>query len=87
MEHDFHESAFHHLKEEIEDACEYLKKADEAEEEGKHYFAHGLKRIAWDEYSHAKFLRDYLMTKEAYNNHEEIDEHWHKLRHKLGLEA
>lgn len=80
---------FEHLEDEIEDACEYLRKADEAEGWEKHYLATGLRKMAMDEYSHAHFLRDYLIKKEAYHNHEhyvKTEEHWHKLREKLGLE-
>lgn len=82
----FYEEAFDHLEEEIEDACEYLKEAEEAAEEGKTYLAEGLKKIAYDEYTHAHFLREYLMTKHEYRHHEKsakIEEHWHKLTHRL----
>ena len=86
----FYELAYEHLEEEIEDACEYLREADEAHEAGKKYLASGLRKVAMDEYTHAHFLREYLMTKGAYHdhvNHAKIEEHWHKLRSKLGLEA
>ena len=79
---------FEHLEDEIDDACEYLRKAHEAEEEGRSYLAKGLKEMAMDEYSHAHFLREYLMKKEAYHNHEHyaaVEEHWHRLKEKLGL--
>ena len=85
----FYELALKHLEDEIEDACEYLKEADEAEADGKEYLAKGLKNVAMDEYTHARFLRDYLMTKHHYHNHdkhEKIESHWHRLREKLGFE-
>jgi ferritin len=85
----FYELAFKHLEDEIKDACEYLKEADEAEEDGKEYLAHGLHKVAMDEYTHAEFLRSYLMTKGHYHHyqkHDELEEHWHRLRKKLGLE-
>lgn len=85
----FYELAFKHLDEEIDDACEYLRESDEAAEEGKDYLAHGLRKVALDEYTHAEFLRNYLMTKEHYHHyekHDELEEHWHKLRKKLHLE-
>ena len=84
-----HKTMFEHLKDEIEDACEYLREADEAEGWEKHYLAKGLREMAMDEYSHAHFLREYLIKKEAYHVHEhhhEVESHWHKLREKLGLE-
>lgn len=80
---------FEHLEEEIEDACEYLKEAEKTEAEGKPYLAEGMRRIALDEYSHANFLRDYLITKKVYHEHEKhehIEEHWHRLRQRLGYE-
>lgn len=85
----FYDLAFKHLEEEIEDACEYLHEAEEAEADGKDYLAHGLRKVAHDEYTHANFLRDYLMSKKHYHEHanyEKIEAHWHKLRSKLGLE-
>ena len=84
----FYDLAIKHLEEEIEDACEYLKEADEAEEDGKEYLAVGMRKVALDEYSHAKFLRDYLHTKHVYHDHgkhEEIEKHWHRLCEKLGF--
>lgn len=84
-----HEIIFEHLEDEIKDACEYLKEADEAKVEGKYYLATGLHKIALDEYSHAHFLREYLIKKETYHVHEhynDVEEHWHKLREKLGYE-
>ena len=85
----FYELAFKHLEDEIEDACEYLRESDEADADGKEYLAHGLHRVAMDEYTHAEFLRSYLMTKGHYHHyekHDELEEHWHRLRKKLGLE-
>lgn len=86
---EFYDKAFEHLKEEIEDACEYLKEADATEADGKPYLARGMRDIAMDEYTHANFLRNYLMSKHAYHEHamyEEIEHHWHKLLARLGLE-
>lgn len=86
---EFYEKAIEHLEEEIEDACEYLKEADEAKADGKPYLAEGMHKIAMDEYTHAEFLRHYLMTKRAYHTHEKhehLEEHWHRLRERLGLE-
>lgn len=83
---DFYNKAFEHLEEEIKDACEYLKEAEAAEVDGKRYLADGMRRIAYDEYTHAHFLREYLMSKHDYHHHEkahDIEEHWHKLTHKL----
>lgn len=83
---EFYEKAFEHLEEEIEDACEYLREAEATEADGKHYLAEGMRKMAYDEYTHAHFLREYLMSKEAYRHHaktEKIEEHWHKLTHKL----
>lgn len=83
---DFYSKAYEHLEDEIEDACEYLREAEAAEEEDKHYLAKGLRKIAYDEYTHASFLREYLMSKHEYRHHEKsakIEEHWHKLTHKL----
>lgn len=90
MEHKMHHLTVEHLKEEIEDACEYLREADEAESEGDHYLAHGLKKMALDEYTHAHFLRKHLISEGLYHehdHHDEIEAHWHKLRGRLGLEA
>ena len=88
--HEHHKNAFEHLEDEIEDACEYLKEADEMEAQGHHYLAHGLHQIAMDEYSHANFLRDYLMRRGVYHDHEhhaEVEAHWHRLRGRLGFES
>jgi hypothetical protein len=85
----FYELAFKHLEDEIEDACEYIREADEANEDGKEYLALGLQKVAMDEYTHAEFLRNYLMSKGHYHHyekHDELEEHWHKLCHKLGFE-
>jgi ferritin len=85
----FYDLAIKHLEEEIEDACEYLKEAEDAKEGGKEYLAAGMRKVALDEYSHAKFLRDYLHSKHVYNEHEKhehIEKKWHRLREKLGLE-
>ena len=46
---EFNHKAFEHLEEEIEDACEYLKEADEAEADGRAYLARGMKDIAMEE--------------------------------------
>lgn len=86
----FINEAFDELKDEIEDACKYLREADAMDAQGYHYLAIGLHKIAMDEYTHANFLRDYLMSKKAYHEHERhkaIEEHWHKLRERLGLES
>jgi ferritin len=80
---------FEHFEDEMEDACEYLKKAEAAKSEGHHYLANGLFLMAEDEYSHAKFLRDYLITKKVYHDHEhheELEAKWHRLRQRLGYE-
>jgi ferritin len=80
---------FEHLEDEIEDACEYLKKSEEAEAMDKPYLATGLRKMAMDEYTHARFLREYLIKKEIYHVHEhhnEVEAHWHRLREKLGYE-
>jgi hypothetical protein len=85
----FYDLAIKHLEDEIEDACEYLKEADEAKADGKDYLAVGLHKAALDEYTHAKFLRDYLHTKHVYHDHDKhdhIEKHWHRLCEKLGLE-
>ena len=85
----FYELALKHLEDEIEDACEYLKEAEEAKTDGKDYLAAGLHKVALDEYTHAKFLRDYLHTKHVYHEdegHDRIENHWRLLREKLGLE-
>lgn len=77
---------FEHLEEEMEDACEYLKKGEEAKHEGHHYLAKGFFRMAEDEYSHAKFLRDYLIIKKVYHDHEhheELEAKWHRLEEKM----
>ena len=90
MEHKMHHLTVEHLKDEIEDACEYLHEADEADEDGEHHLAIGLRRIALDEYTHARFLRDHLISAGLYHDHEhhsEIEAHWHKLRGRLGLES
>lgn len=84
-----HNTMFEHLEDEIEDACEYLREADEAEKMEKHYLATGLHKMAMDEYSHAHFIREYLIKKEMYHVHEhyhEVESHWHRLREKLGYE-
>ena len=83
-----YELAFHNLEEELEDGCEYMREAEEADSMGKSYYAEGLRRIAYDEYTHAKFIRDYLITKGVYHDsehHAKLEEHWHKLRGKLEL--
>jgi ferritin len=84
-----HDTMFEHLEDEIEDACEYLKKSEEAEDMDKPYLATGLRKMAMDEYTHARFLREYLIKKEIYHVHEhhnEVEAHWHRLREKLGYE-
>lgn len=86
----FIDHAFDELKDEIEGACEYLNQADDAEAQGHHYLAMGLHHIAKDEYTHANFLRDYLISKKKYHEserHKAIEERWHKLRGRLGLES
>jgi ferritin len=85
---EFNHKAFEHLEEEIEDACEYLKEADEAEADGRAYLARGMKDIAMEEYSHAHFLREYLISRHAYYEHpnfEKVDQHWHRLLEKFGF--
>lgn len=49
------------MKEEITDAGFYCDLADSAKEEGDLYLAKGLYAITKDEYTHAAFLRDYLI--------------------------
>ena len=90
MNDNFINEAFDELKDEIEDACKYLRESDEMEAQGHHYLATGLHRIALDEYSHANFLRDWLISKRVYYEHDRhkmIEEHWHKLLGRLGLES
>lgn len=90
LDHSFVNDALDELKDEIEDACKYLKESDDMEAQGLHYLAIGLHRIAMDEYSHANFLRDWLISKNAYYEHEGhkvIEDHWHRLRGRLGFES
>ena len=68
--------------EEIEDAHKYLDLAEEAERDGWHLTANGLEMIAHEEMTHASFLRERL--KEWGEYHEEKDEKWHHLLHRLG---
>ena len=84
--HDKYDEMFEHLKEEMEDACEYLKESEAADEMGLTYIAKGLRDIAMEEYTHAKFFRNYLMMKHVYHDHEhhaEFEEKWKRLEHKL----
>jgi ferritin len=68
-----------HLEEEIEDAHEYIELAEDAEARGCKYLAIGLHEIAREEFSHAKFHRDYLISK-GQHPHGEIEEKWHELK-------
>lgn len=89
MEETMHKEMIDHLMDEIEDACEYLREADKAITEGKEYLAAGLRNAALDEYTHAKFFRNYLIIKHMYPEgelHDHIEEHWHKMCHKFGFE-
>jgi rubrerythrin len=84
-----YELAFHNLEDELEDGCEYLREAEEADSQGKSYYAEGLRRIAYDEYTHAKFIREYLTKKGVYHenaDYAKLEAHWHRLREKLDIE-
>ena len=84
-EHEHHEDKMHILlerfEEELEDACEYLKLAEEMPEE-----AIGLELIGRDEVTHANHLHDILEE----HGHEFSEEHkkkWHHVLKKYGFEA
>lgn len=68
-----------HLEEEIEDAHEYIELAEAAEARGCKYLAIGLHEIAREEFSHAKFHRDYLISK-GEQPKDETDKKYHHLK-------
>ena len=76
-EHEHHglmKELLEHFEEELEDACEYAKLADEYPEE---YV--GFHSIGREEVTHAIFIHDELVDM----GHEFSDEHKHKWHHVL----
>lgn len=49
-----------HYLDEIKGAHEYLDMAKKAMETNRHNLAEWLQRIAYDEYTHAKFIHEYI---------------------------
>ena len=76
----------HHLVEqyyeEIEDAHEYLKLAEEAEDDHCYITANGLEMIAHEEMTHARFLRDKLEEWDIPHGAKEAE--WEKLERHFG---
>jgi hypothetical protein len=92
MEHEYHEHHEHHenksrtdillerFEEEIEDACEYHRLAEEYPK-----CAHLFHKIGREEITHAYHLRERLLEMEHVFS-EEHDEMWHKVLRKYGWE-
>ncbi len=83
-EHGHREKKIHTLlerfEEELEDACEYLKLAEEMPEE-----AIGLELIGRDEVTHARFLHD-VLEECGHEISEEHEKKWHHVLKKYGFE-
>lgn len=84
---DLKESLKAKFAEELADVNKYFDLADQAKQEGDTYLAHWLCEIAKDEYTHVKFLRDYLIdsgmtitTEQEMKWHEIKDRVAHKFR-------
>lgn len=82
--HEHHEDKMHILlerfEEELEDACEYLKLAEEMPEE-----AIGLELIGRDEVTHANHLHD-ILEEHGHEFSEEHEKKWHHVLKKYGWE-
>lgn len=74
-----------HLKEELEDIKEYHEMSKEAQRGGMHRRAKNLEKIAMEEYTHARYIRDTLIEAGAYvpEENKECEEMWHAARHML----
>ena len=74
------EVLMHHLEEEMEDACEYARLAEEYPVDEKDFWMIGLEEV-----THARHLKMLLER----HGHHLSDEHvakWHRIMHKYGLE-
>ena len=57
---EFIEELFDQLEDESEDVLKYHMLCGEAKKHGMHHLAKGLKSIADDEYTHAKYIAEFL---------------------------
>lgn len=71
-----------HLKEELEDVKEYKEMSVEAEKMGLHRRAKNLEKIAMEEFTHAKYIRETLIDAGAYVPIEqgEMEKMWNHAR-------
>jgi rubrerythrin len=76
MREEFIKHIFSQMEEEIEDVYEYHTLCEEAKKLGMHDFAMGLKEIADEEYTHARYLA--TVMGEEYNQPPEAAVIWHK---------
>jgi rubrerythrin len=67
------------LKEEIKDVLEYAKLAEDAEAIGDPYIEHQLKKIAYDEFTHALALKT-ILTERGHEIDAETAEHWRRAK-------
>lgn len=74
-----------HLKEELEDVEEYHEMSQEAARQGLHRRAKNLEKIAMEEYTHARYIRETLIEVGAYipAEHAECEEMWGRVRRDL----
>lgn len=56
-----------HIEEELEDVETYLDLAEDARENNCPYLEKALQMIARDEYSHGRFLKNYLKDRHNYD--------------------
>lgn len=66
-------------KDELDGVLKYRSLAKKARSEESHYLALVLSRIENDEFTHAEYLRDYLIHKGVYDpdgKHKDLEEKW-----------
>jgi rubrerythrin len=66
-------------KDELEGVLKYRALAKKARSEEAHYLALVLSRIENDEFTHAEYLRDYLIHKGVYDpdgKHKDLEHKW-----------
>ncbi len=67
---------------EIEDCNKYLDMAMVAENAGSSELTHGLYAVAWDEYTHARFIHDWLVDWGCEISEKEAMK-WHELKERV----
>lgn len=80
--HDIKESFKEDFPDEVHDASTYCDMAQAAEMAGHEELARGLYEMAHDEYTHAKFIHDYLIDWGCEISEKEMM-HWHELKERM----